>query len=118
MIDEFVIKRIKETLSHSSLLKDTFKKEVLKEKQVGEDNNWQYERKIKLEKTKNQKLQKKVEQYRSSLAEIETTFILNEVTDKELSLKIKENIIRKLDEVKREAEVSRLKIQHLSEQNS
>lgn len=35
-----------------------------------------------------------------------------------MSLKIKENIIRKLDEVKREAEVSRLKIQHLSEQNS
>jgi septal ring factor EnvC (AmiA/AmiB activator) len=98
---EFVTRRITETLSDSSLLKDTFKREVLKDKQIGEKENWEYERKIKLEKNKRQKLEKKVEQYRSSIADIETSLILDEVEDKELSLKIKENIIQKFNATKK-----------------
>jgi septal ring factor EnvC (AmiA/AmiB activator) len=98
---EFVTRRITETLSDSSLLKDTFKRGVLKDKQIGEKENWEYERKIKLEKNKRQKLEKKVEQYRSSIADIETSLILDEVEDKELSLKIKENIIQKFNATKK-----------------
>ena len=116
-MDVFVVSKVQETLQNSSLLKETFKREILKEKQVGDADNWEYERVIRLEKTKKSSLQKKVDEYRGSLATLETNLILNDVDDRELSEQIKENLKVKFQNAKDELEQSKQRIEDLEQQN-
>ena len=116
-MDIFVISKVQETLKNSSLLKEKFKREILKEKQVGDNDQWEYERVIRLEKTKRNSIQKKVDEYRTSLATLETNLILNEVDDRDLSEQIKENLKTKFQKAKDDLDESRLKIQDLEHQN-
>ena len=87
LLEKFVCTRVKETLSNSHLLKETFKREILKEKQVGDRDSWEYERHIRVEKTRRSHLERQVGQYRSSLAVIETNILVGDIKD--------ENLIRK-----------------------
>ena len=70
---------------NSNQLKEKFKKEVLKDKQVGDKDSWEHERLIRVEKTRRTHLEKQVEQLRSSLAEIESNILVGDIDDKELS---------------------------------
>ena len=85
LLDDFVITKVRETLANSHQLKETFKKEILKEKQVGENDSWEYERLVRVEKTRRTHLEKQVEQLRSSLAEIDTNILVGDIDDQELS---------------------------------
>ena len=53
LLDSFVITKVRETLSNSHKFKDTFKKEVLKEKQIGQKDTWEYERLVRVENKEN-----------------------------------------------------------------
>lgn len=71
----------------------SFKKEVLKEKQVRDNDSWEHERPIRVEKTRRTDLEKQVEQLRSSLAEIETNILIRDIDDQELLEQIKDKVI-------------------------
>jgi len=116
-MDALVITRVMETLQNSSLLKETFKKEILREKQVGENDTWEYERVVRKEKSRRTSLEKKVQEYMSSIATIETNLILDEVEDKELTKQIKEKLLQRFSDAKTELEKSRNKIEELEQQN-
>ena len=116
-MDYFVITKVQETLQNSSVLKETFKREVLKEKQVGDNDTWEYERLIRIEKTKRNALKKKVEEYRGSIATIETNLILDDVDDKELSEQIEQNLITKFQKTKDDLEISRSKVEDMENQS-
>ncbi len=118
LLDSFVCTKVTETLSNSHQLKETFKREILKEKKVGDNDTWEYERLIRVEKTKRTHLEKQLQQYRSSLADIETNLLLGEVTDKELTIQIKDNLVKKFEDAKTKLEQSRKKVRELEQQNS
>ena len=118
LLDDFVVNTVRTTLADSNLLRETFKREVLKEKQVGQDDSFEYERLIRVEKTRRSHLEKQVEQYRSSLAEIETNILVGDITDELLSKQIKENVIEKFKDAKDKLEKSRQKIIELEQENS
>ena len=118
LLENFVCMRVKETLSNSHLLKETFKREVLKEKQVGDRDSWEYERHIRVEKTGRSHLEKQVEQYRSSLAVIETNILVGDIKDENLSQQIKENVIEKFKDAKEKLENSRRRVIELEQENS
>ena len=82
----------------------------LKDKQVGDSYQWEYERIIRLEKNQRNKLKRKVDEYRSSLATLEANILLDDVDDKELSKQIKEKMVQKFNEAKDALEKSREKI--------
>ena len=118
LLENFVCMRVKETLSNSHLLKETFKREVLKEKQVGDRDSWEYERHIRVEKTRRSHLEKQVGQYRSSLAVIETNILVGDIKDENLSQQIKENVIEKFKDAKEKLENSRRRVIELEQENS
>ena len=118
LLENFVCMRVKETLSNSHLLKETFKREVLKEKQVGDRHSWDYERHIRVEKTRRSHLEKQVGQYRSSLAVIETNILVGDIKDENLSQQIKENVIEKFMDAKEKLENSRRRVIELEQENS
>jgi DNA invertase Pin-like site-specific DNA recombinase/DNA-binding transcriptional MerR regulator len=118
LLDSFVVTKVRETLANSHQLKETFKKEVLKEKQVGDNDSWEHERLIRVEKTRRTHLEKQVEQLRSSLAEIETNILVGDIDDKELSEQIKGKVIEKFKDSKQKLDQSRQKIIQLEQENS
>ena len=118
LLDDFIVTKVRETLSDSHLLKETFKREVLRQKQVGQEDSWEYERLIRVEKTRRTHLQKQVEQYRSSLADIETNILVGDIDDKELSEQIKGKVIEKFKDAKEKLETSRRKIIELEQENA
>ena len=118
LLDAFVITKVRETLSNSHQLKETFKKEVLKEKKVGQKDTWEYERLVRVEKTRRTHLEKQVDQLRSSLAEIESNILVGDIDDKELSDKVKEKVIAKFKDAKDKLEKCRQKITQLQQENS
>ena len=118
LLDDFVITKVRETLSNSNQLKEKFKKEVLKDKQVGDKDSWEHERLIRVEKTRRTHLEKQVEQLRSSLAEIESNILVGDIDDKELSEQIKGKVIEKFKDAKDKLDQSRQKVIQLEQENS
>ena len=118
LLDSFICTKVRETLSNSHQLKETFKKEILKEKQVGDNDSWEYERLVRLEKTRRTHLEKQVGQLRSSLAEIESNILVGDIDDKELSEQIKGKVIEKFKDAKDKLDQSRQKIIQLEQENS
>ena len=118
LLDSFICTKVRETLSNSHQLKETFKKEVLKEKQVGDNDSWEHERLIRVEKTRRTHLEKQVEQLRSSLAEIESNILVGDIDDEELSEQIKGKVIEKFKDAKDKLDQSRQKIIQLEQENS
>lgn len=116
-MDNLVLTKVLETLKNSSLLKETFKREVLKQKQIGDNDQWEYERVIRLARNDRNKLKRKVEEYRSSLATIETNLILGDVEDKELTQQVKDKLVQKFKTAKDDLEKSRLRIEELEQQS-
>ncbi len=118
LLDQFVCSKVRETLSNSTQLKEIFKKEILKDKQVGNKDSFEHERLIRVEKTRKSHLEKQVEELRSSLADIETNIILGDIKDEKLSEQIKKNVISKFTDTKEKLKQSRQKIKQLEDENS
>ena len=118
LVDDFFVTKVRETLSDSHQLKEKFKKEILKDKQVGDNDTWEYERIIRVEKTRRTHLEKQVGQLRSSLAEIESNILVGDIDDKELSQQVKENVIAKFKDAKEKLDQSRQKVIQLEQENS
>ncbi|MFP6756444.1 MAG: hypothetical protein VCB60_12080, partial [Alphaproteobacteria bacterium] len=107
--------RVRETLTNSHILKEKFKKEVLKIKSSG--GGYENERQIRLERTKKNRFEKDIQKIQSSLADVETGNLLDEFDDSAIYQRIRNNLSKKLKDLKEKLEQSRLRIKQLGQEN-
>ena len=112
LTDHFVWTKVLEVISKSSLLKEEVKNRVLDAKLESDSDNTAI---IKKEKSKRTKILKQIEDIQSSIAEMETKYLLKKY-DETIYKKIEKNLTKELKKLNDEMEQSRLKIKELGSQ--
>jgi hypothetical protein len=112
LTDHFVWTKVLEVISKSSLLKEEVKNRVLDTKLDSNSDNTAI---IKKEKSKRTKILKQIEDIQSSIAEMETKYLLKKY-DETIYKKIEKNLTKELKTLNEEMEQSRLKIKELGSQ--
>ena len=109
LTDHFIWTKVLEVISKSSLLKEEVKNKVL-DTRIDPDNKI-----IKKEKSKRTRLLKQIEDVQSSIAEVETKFLLKKY-EETIYEKISKNLDEELNKLNDQMEQSRLKVKELGSQ--
>ena len=111
--DKMVSNLVMDVISHSTMLKEEFKDEVLKAKFASDEENQTLRKKE--EKNQN-RLSRKIEETRTTLADVETKRLLDEFDDYIVFSKVQKNLKKEIEKTQRELEQSRMRARELGNQ--
>jgi len=109
--DMMVWELVMDVVAESTILKHEFKEEVLKAKYAGDEEN---EARRKKEELLQNRLLKRLDGAKTTLADVETKRLLGEYDDYAVFSKIKNNLKKEIDKAQWDLEQSRLRVRELS----
>lgn len=113
LTDKMVWDLVVDVVSNSKMLKEVFKSEVLKTKLESDEEN---EARRKKEEANQNRLKKKLDDTKTTLADVETKRLLGEYDDLVLFNKIQNNLKQEIEKTQRQLEQSKLRVRELGNQ--